>query len=354
MRFLLILIAVFLHAKIVNECLKVAADGINKNEAIKNALVLAISEYRGLSIAQVQVLKRKINNVYLNDKEVNYLKDEYSNKIISSTGGVIKSFRILDEARVGNGYRVVLKVCFNAYKDSGYLNSRKAIAFFPFIGDDNLEFSRFLLEKLSQTRKFNVIDRLDSSVLDLENLFWLKPTTRKEEIIKLQKRIGSDYILVGRINLSKDVRYEKLPLLDRVKRVVKYKMKVEYKIFDSVRGILKWANSFEIEAKDKQSLFEIAAKRIIDDMIFNIYPPRIVKVDDKRIIINYGKGVLKKGDILYIFSAKKPLYDPYTKEFLGYEEKKVGIAKIIRVTPKFSVAVFRGEAKEGYILRKAE
>jgi len=344
---------VFLNAKIVTNCIVVTGNGNNKNEAIKDALVLAVSQYKGISIKQMEFLQNKINNVSVNDKDVSVMENNYVNEIVATTGGFIKNFRIINSENEGKNYKVTIKVCFNGYKNTGNSpNKRKTIAVFPFLEDKNLIFTKYIVEDLAQVRKFNVIDRLDEKYLDYENLFWLKPTTDKNELIKLQKRIGSDYILIGKLNLKRSVKYEKMPLLDKYQKKEQFTLNVDFKILDSVTGVVKWADSVKISGSNLDDVYISVAKKIIDKMIYNIYPPRIINVDGKYITINYGANFFKKGDVLSIYTAKKALYDTYTKEFLGYEERKAGIAKIIRIAPKFSIAIYKGEAKKGYILRK--
>jgi len=347
------LFIVLLNAKIVTNCLNVTGNGSNKNEAIKDALILAVSQYKGISIKQVEFLQNKINNISINDKDVSVMQNNYANKIVATTGGFIKNFRIINSENEGGNYKVTIKVCFNEYKNTGNPPSkRKTIAVLPFLEDKNLVFTKYVVEDLTQVRKFNVIDRVDEKYLNLENLFWLKPTTDKNELIKLGKRIGSDYILIGKLNIKKNIKYEKMPLLDKYQKKEQFTLNADFKILDSVTGVVKWADSVKISGNDLNDVYTRAAKKIIEKIIYNIYPPRIINVEGKYITINYGANFFKKGDVLSIYTAKKALYDTYTKEFLGYEERKAGIAKIIRITPKFSIAVYKGEARKGYILRK--
>jgi len=344
-----------LNAKIITQCLFSEGEGINKKEAVKNALILAVSQYKGINIKQIELLKNRINNLSVDDKDVSVMQNSYENEIVTATEGFVRSFRIEKTKRTDNGYKVLLKVCFKGYKYTGNApNHRRSIAVFPFLGDNNLVFTKYVIEYLSQSRKFNVIDRSDDTYLDIENLLWLKPTTDKNEIIKIGKRLGSDYILVGKIDIKKHTDYQKMPLLDKYEKKEYFLVKVDFKILDSVTGAVKWADSIELKGNDLDIIYKTLAKKLTEKMFYNIYPPKIVNVEGKYITINYGGNLFKTGDVLFIYSANKPVYDPYTKEFLGYEEKKVGVAKIIRVAPKFSQAIYKGRVKTGYILRKVE
>ncbi len=60
--------------------------------------------------------------------------------------------------------------------------------------------------------------------------------------------------------------------------------------------------------------------------------------------MNRGKdGGLKKGQILEVYSAGEILIDPDTGQSLGSSEEYVGKVKVVRINPKFTIAVIVSE-----------
>ena len=94
-------------------------------------------------------------------------------------------------------------------------------------------------------------------------------------------------------------------------------------------------------------------KEIEEDVVFSIYPPKVIYVNGKKAIINYGDKLLKVGERFDVYRFGKKLFDPYTHEPLGYEEIKIGTVEITRTNPKYSVAkIVDGTATVGSILKK--
>ena len=69
------------------------------------------------------------------------------------------------------------------------------------------------------------------------------------------------------------------------------------------------------------------------------YPIKVVAITKKGdIMLNYGKGLLSKGDVLDIFSQGETFIDPDTGEVLGSEEELVASIQVTSAQQKFSKA----------------
>jgi hypothetical protein len=172
--------------------------------------------------------------------------------------------------------------------------------------------------------------------------------------------LGADYLLVGRINSltsTKKVEGSKELGWYTEKNVLRYA--VSYKIIMFATGQVKYSNELigevEITNLDYPNLmkaFEKIAQQMEKDILYAIYPPRVIYVSGKTVIVNYGNKSLNEGDIFRVYSKGKKLYDPYTGEPLEYVEKPEGVVKIVETKPKYSVAVLiESTAKVGDILR---
>jgi hypothetical protein len=124
---------------------------------------------------------------------------------------------------------------------------------------------------------------------------------------------------------------------------------------------VKWSNTVDFEFKPKgktsQQIYYNSLRKIsrdlINEVIENIYPIRISKISSN------GDAILtqttKLNSMYDVYELGEKLYDPYTKEFLGYDEVKTGRIKTVRSLAKVSYAkVIDGYVKRNSICRKVK
>lgn len=100
-----------------------------------------------------------------------------------------------------------------------------------------------------------------------------------------------------------------------------------------------------------------AAADLANQLSDTIFPITVIQAKGKQLYVNRGKdGGLKVGDLFVIFQPGEALIDPTTGENLGSAEEEVGLGKVVRVNPKFTVVeVTKGDAAlmgPGFILRR--
>ena len=115
------------------------------------------------------------------------------------------------------------------------------------------------------------------------------------------------------------------------------------------KGDLSIAPSFDF-GKDgfDETIIGKAARKAVDDVAaelskkFDEAGPgavKIIKITGSQIYINSGGADgEKEGRVYGIYRMGEEMLDPDTGESLGSEEAKVGTAKVVKVTPKYSVA----------------
>ena len=82
---------------------------------------------------------------------------------------------------------------------------------------------------------------------------------------------------------------------------------------------------------------------------------KIIKITGDQVYINSGSADGEKvGNVYNIFRVGEEMIDPDTGESLGAEEEKVGKAKIVKVTPKYSVAETKAAVQKTDVLRPAK
>lgn len=111
----------------------------------------------------------------------------------------------------------------------------------------------------------------------------------------------------------------------------------------------------------KSYFSEMAKKisvKIADAIVDHAFPMKVVKVKNLKVWLNRGKdGGLSARQKLYIYSPGEALIDPDTGMNIGSAEEYVGVLRIIRVNPKFSVGEIVNKEKAslvsaGCIVRK--
>jgi len=387
MRTILILLFVFLNlfAEIKTVSIVAQGSGMTRNEAIKDALINAVGQVKGLDISAKKILSKKIREVHLsvNESDSSSVKvsDLTNGNIRSLTKGFIKSYRVLSVNRISsNEFEAEVRAYFTKYKSPGHNpRNRRSLAVLPFeyknsytiygMSVNGKELSnritQSIINKITQTRKFTILDRQNSKYYQFEKSFLKSGDTDPVELARLGKRLGADYFIIGQIldfavNNETSSNYYTGQTSSKNSAFVT----VAYRILNIPTQQIKWSDTIDIEfeapnANRAESLIvkigDKVAQVLVDQIIFNIYPPKIVKVSGKNAIVNMGGNVLHRGDRFKVFALGSKLYDPYTKESLGREEIEIGEVEITAVKPKVSYAkVVLGKAKKGAILRKIQ
>ena len=91
-------------------------------------------------------------------------------------------------------------------------------------------------------------------------------------------------------------------------------------------------------SSDLGEIQRTVAKSIANVLVTNIYPIKVVTVNNGLVFLNYGSSILSKGDYLNISSLGEEIIDPDTGIVLGSTEKEIGIIKVTEATNKFSKA----------------
>jgi len=219
-----------------------------------------------------------------------------------------------------------------------------------------------LIDRLQNTRKFEVIARSDLSSL-------LKDADATGGGFKVQ---GVDYLLVTSIDDFQD--FEETATFAALgktatRRVVRFS--AVGKIYETQTGKLLESTNFQISNRDATEninsakngelsdalLLEIT--RTMADKIANrvadvVFPAKIISKIDKQVTLNRGDGTgIAIGQLWQVFALGEELIDPDTGVSLGREELAVGKIRVTRVNPKTAIAEILEDAgiEKGAIVR---
>ncbi len=383
-----IFLGISINAKILTSYSIARGIGDTRSEAIKNALIEVVKQTNGVSIASARSYSKSIRQtgISVNSNSSNsFAVSEHSRqKIVEATRGFIRSYSIIDSYKEGGNWHVKVRVKHLRYKVPGFSHrSRRKMVVFPLEFKSTYDIlnsyengkevstrvTQELVSKLTQSRKFAILDRENSNYYKSEKSFILSGDSSKEELLKLCKRLGADYLFIGKLldlKISKEQAGQNdlgIPMdTDGGYGCV---ATISYRILAMATQQIKWSETisynFAIPEKDNlksaEAILAYASDKIADKILYhilsNIYPPMIISVTSNSIIVNQGGNSIHKGDIFKAYKKGERLKDPYTGEYLGYEELEAGEIVISRVTPKISYAhLLRGSVSKGMILRK--
>ncbi len=348
--------------------------GHTRQEAVHNAILEVLGQVKGINISQLSAyadLSKKGNGQEGYSAGLNLYK---------ITGGKIKGYTIEKVEKVGDQYKaiVVLKRVKKSYhykSPDKIPHNRPRLAILPFeykptyqmygIAIDGKALSeritQALIDAVSQSHRFTLLDRQNGKYYQLEKAL-LQEDKNTIEMSRIGKRLGVDYFFIAQIldfGINKDNGNSLIGASDNSNKAY---ATISYRILNIPLQQIKWANTidvtFDIPPKKRaESLVYNAAKktanRLAQEIIFNIYPPKVIRyINKKRLIIDMGGKMIHKGDHFKAYALGKKLYDPYTKEYLGRDEIERGEVVITKVLPKISYAkVIKGRVKKSYILR---
>ena len=355
---------------------EVVGHGTTKKEAIESALIIAVSQVRGARIdsekyrfafhaagAGFSAIGPGSRSVEMDSASLDTVGTVHTFDI----AGLIKTYDILEQKEFDDGtHQVKLRVSVYDYA-ARETSKRIKLAMMPVKTTKNAYaflhqtipaeelsrvFSQRLVAALTQTGKFSVLDR--ESIIDFarEKNMLLSQNAPLAQQAKLTETLGAEYLLVGTISNAKIEIIEKhLTAANFITRQYKARMTFDYRIVDSITKKIAYASTVQKYLENDQvraladeidpaewdpsqvrdAFLTIVANDVITEIIANIYPIKIVDIQqDGTIILNQGGDRIKNGMLLDILAPGKELFDSDTGESLGGMENHIATAKIIQ------------------------
>ena len=212
-------------------------------------------------------------------------------------------------------------------------------------------------ERLTQTRKFTMVDRKFDSEVNAELARLTGANASKADAERLNQKLGTDYLIVGEVKFSPVAAPGVNPLTGQALPMTSQRFaEVSYRVLLAPTGQLKWTDSVVVDALDYPAgdiqtfvsmTAEAVAAEAVDGIMGNILPLEIVgKTPSGLLLIGEGGKSLDVGERFTVFALGEVATDTRTGEELDEIEDAVGTVEIVRVTSKMSYAkVVEGEAK---------
>jgi hypothetical protein len=223
-------------------------------------------------------------------------------------------------------------------------------------------------ELLTQGRRFGVLDRKRPEVYEAEKQLLTSANVDVGARARLGRVMGADYLVYGTIDR---VAIEDATRVIRVsgERIEQSRgaAKVRFTVLAAATRQVKWSSAItrdrmlppglRPEAAAEVLLEEVAA-RMVDELTENIYPPRVTQVlGPGQFVVNRGGNTVEAGSVFEVFAVGDWLLDPDTGERLDQLETSVGIARIVTVKPKYSIAELISDVidlSRGMVLRRRQ
>ena len=286
---------VFADVSYVN--IKSVGHGDTYESALNKALVEALQKVNGVSLKS-KTLSDTISRSVMKGSDKEVYKDQlFRNQIYKETEGAIKSFEIIKEGKDSNTGRLKIEITATVAKfELSQSANRRRIAVLPFrinIASTSIDpaegermLSQALVNYLTQTRKFAVIDR-DFSIETDSELVNFSKSSRIEDKIKIGQKLNANYVIVGQIeNLDIQEVEKKYLTSDKVFKSKKAFIDFNYRIIDVPTSQIKFASQYrtQINVKNEsQPLSKVTqetAETVGLEIMYAIYPILIEKIEN--------------------------------------------------------------------------
>lgn len=367
--------------------IEVYGEGPDQASAVANALSEAIRQVKGVQINSETLIGQlasssstRINkDGDLSQLDMDHLQAGQSGSTELKSQGLVSRYRILDVRQGQNGgVTVHLAVEVADYHTPGLPMTRRRLAVLPFkmaqgvrvhlpiaLPPDEIvrRLTHQIINQFTQSRRFAVLERDFGSAFQKEEQLLLETHAPVAEIARLGNVLGADYLVVGRVKslYIKPEQY-KIATLNEVRTQWHAGGQLEYRIVTFANRQVKWSGDVAIRLSGKQLkalknaaddtarieiLLAALGKELVNQAIQNIFPLRVIREEGSELVLNEGGVRVRPGDHYRVYQLGAQLKDPYTGEPLGRMEKPVGEVEVIRVLPKYSVAVWRKRTLQG-------
>ena len=362
--------------------------------AVNEALVSALEQHGGFTMSTTE--RQTVvhgdsatsvrENGALDDRAKLEINDSINKEMQKWAKGSISGYTVMTDVYnpATQKYRVVVEVRFppkytGPGRDEGNLRRMAVTTFnvrgtsFKWYGQpiETVEWATALADhlntRLTQTRKFSMVDRAFDREVNAELARLDDPNAAIEDAVRRCRKLVTDYLVVGMVSFN-DVQAPGVnPLTGQpLPRASALFAEINYRVLIAPTGQLKWTDTIRLDAAafaagDARSFVsmsaEAAADAICDDMMANLLPFEVVKVIGDQVVIGEGGKQIAVGERFTVCALGEPVRDTRTNEVIDWVETPVATVEVTAVMPKLSYAKIIGDASKvtvGARLRRAK
>ena len=326
--------------------------GITQRDAVLDGVREAVSMVNGMAIASQTSLAELTTEVTTDTDSAFLMSSAFMEQVSTATSGIVEGYDILSSSEDANTGLVIVELSVRVarYTASKQLD-RLRMALGAMRIDNNVqdraaaaEFAEDLqdgvIDYLTQTRRFAMIDRQLMADTQAELNFVATANVPTRELARLGNQVGTDYLVVLEIrDLFTTVSERKMATTNRVRRKTALTSEAGVRIIDVATSQIKFSGTVHsLGDKDYRDLARKASRAIGRYIQNAIYPIRIIAIDGDVLTLGQGGKTIERGERYSLIRLGERLYDPYTKESLGYQETAVGTVMVTTVRAKQSTA----------------
>ena len=325
--------------------------GITQRDAVLDGVREAVSMVNGMAIASQTSLAELTTEVTTDTDSAFLMSSAFMEQVSTATSGIVEGYDILSSSKDANTGLVIVELSVRVarYTASKQLD-RLRMALGAMRIDNNVqdraaaEFAEDLqdgvIDYLTQTRRFAMIDRQLMADTQAELNFVATANVPTRELARLGNQVGTDYLVVLELrDLFTTVSERKMATTNQVRRKTALTSEAGVRIIDVATSQIKFSGTVDsLGDKDYRDLARKASRAIGRYIQNAIYPIRIIAIDGDVLTLGQGGKTIERGERYSLIRLGERLYDPYTKESLGYQETAVGTVMITTVRAKQSKA----------------
>jgi TolB-like protein len=268
------------------------------------------------------------------------------------SSGQIKSYDVVDVKQVDGVFIAHVSASIAKFKQS-VESKRIRLAVVPFrvkvptnqAKDFERQFSQSIVDQLSQSRKFAVLDRDFIAEQGVELAQLQAGEVPIDEMAKLGNRLTADFLVVGTIDqVVSRQRVQVMKSTGREIQMVDQGARLSFRLIEAATGQIKFADSLDNVATSQGARKSIsimgadAGRAVAQNILMDFYPIRVEAVQNDSIVLGQGGDTVERGQRFTLIQYGKEIFDSYTQESLGRLENKVGTVEVIDVQSKQSYA----------------
>jgi hypothetical protein len=352
--------------------------GDNPQQAVANALVEAVRQAGGVTLAVNPDFRRKVGQwVIQRDGDVSTWMGTSTSVAEPRlpTLGSLESYRVTAMERMDNAlWRADVTAKILRTKPLGPDRSHlPAVVVAPFqtraasyqlgkvkinAGEARRRLQANLVDAFAQSGRFRVLDRGHLAARDEELAMLARGSLEPGELVRLGKNKGADVLLVGSIE-DFDIGDNEREFYGAKFQGYEPRIRVRYRLIDVASGEILRADLFDWR-RSEQSVRELARQRNIDewnhperiaDAIYpsiaraiagaatdTLYPVQVLKVDTDTVYLSQGQGRLETGTTLTAYRLADTIKDPDTGLPIQLESPSLATLEVTEVRPGYGLA----------------